>query len=211
MSCCNNSCDPEHEPLPSTVDNFVTQFFGEVTKTCVNGEVVWELPCNLDESIPGYPRQPNEGLACYFSRVLEDISMGGGGGGPVDALLRANNLSDLTNVPTARTNLGLGTMAVQNSSNVSISGGTITNAQIVNPTITGLTLNSATLVSPTITGGNISTSTISGGTIISPTVTNASIVTPTVSGRPRTVLPTESPTRRRSAPPSAAMRAVTAS
>jgi hypothetical protein len=182
MSCCNNSCDPEHEPLPSTVDNFVTQFFGEVTKTCVNGEVVWELPCNLDEGIPGYPRQPNEGLACYFSRVLEDISMGGGGGGPVDALLRSNNLSDLTNVPTARTNLGLGTMAVQNSSNVSISGGTITNAQIVNPTITGLTLNSATLVSPTITGGNISTSTISGGTIISPTVTNASIITPTVTG-----------------------------
>lgn len=182
MSCCNNSCDPEHEPLPSTVDNFVTQFFGEVTKTCVDGQIVWELPCNLDEGIPGYPRVEGEGLACYFARVIEDISMGGGGGGPVDALLRSNNLSDLTNVPTARTNLGLGTMAVQNASNVAISGGTITNAQIVNPTITGLTLNAVNLVAPTITGGNISTSTISGGTIISPTVTNASIVTPTVTG-----------------------------
>lgn len=182
MSCCNNSCDPDHEPLPSTVDNFVTQFFGEVTKTCVDGQVVWELPCNLDEGIPGYPRVEGEGLACYFSRVLEDISMGGGGGGPVDALLRANNLSDLTNVPTARTNLGLGTMATQNATNVAITGGTISNAQIVNPTITGLTLNAVNLVAPTITGANISTSTINGGTIISPTVTNASLITPTVTG-----------------------------
>jgi hypothetical protein len=82
MSCsCNNSCDPEHEPLPSTVDNFVKEFFGQVTKTCVNGEIVWTLPCDLDEGIPGYPRLPDEGLACYFTRVLEAIIAGGGGGG----------------------------------------------------------------------------------------------------------------------------------
>jgi len=155
MSCCNNSCDPDHEPLPSTVDNFVTQFFGEVTKTCVDGQVVWELPCNLDEGIPGYPRVEGEGLACYFSRVLEDISMGGGGGGPVDALLRANNLSDLTNVPTARTNLGLGTMATQNATNVAITGGTISNAQIVNPTITGATINTSNVTGGTITGAAV--------------------------------------------------------
>lgn len=183
MSCsCNNSCDPEHEPLPSTVDNFVTQFFGEVTKTCVDGSIVWTLPCNLDEGIPGYPRQEGEGLACYFSRVLEDISMGGGGGGPVDALLRPNNLSDLTNVPTARSNLGLGSMATQNATNVAITGGSIANAQIINPVITGLTLNSANLVAPTITSALISSSAINGGTITSPTITNAILITPTVTG-----------------------------
>lgn len=184
-SCSSNSCDPANEPLPSTVDNFVTQFFGEVTKTCVDGQIVWELPCNLDEGIPGYPRLPNEGLACYFSRVLEDISMGGGGGGgggPVDALLRSNNLSDLTNVPTARTNLGLGTMAVQNASNVNITGGTITNAQIINPVITGLTLNGATLVAPIISGAVLSTSTFNGGTLVSPTISGATITTPSVAG-----------------------------
>ncbi len=42
------------------------------------------------------------------------------------ALLAANNLSDLTNTATARTNLGLGTMAVQNANAVNITGGTIT-------------------------------------------------------------------------------------
>ncbi|KKU57293.1 MAG: hypothetical protein UX79_C0015G0001, partial [candidate division WWE3 bacterium GW2011_GWB1_47_11] len=37
----------------------------------------------------------------------------------------ANNLSDLNNTTTARTNLGLGTMATQNANAVAISGGTI--------------------------------------------------------------------------------------
>lgn len=82
MSCCESSCDPAHEPLPSALDNFVTQFFGEVTKSCVNGQVVWVLPCNLDTGIEGFPRLENEGLACYFKRALEAVYLGGGAQGP---------------------------------------------------------------------------------------------------------------------------------
>lgn len=82
MSCCPTPCDPAHEPLPSALDNFIDHFFGEVTKSCVDGKVVWVLPCNLDTGITGFPRLENEGLACYFKRVIEDIATGGGAQGP---------------------------------------------------------------------------------------------------------------------------------
>lgn len=81
MSCsscgsdpCNEiTCDPANEPLSSALNNFITAFFGSLTKTCVNNQVVWVLPCDLDSGITGFPRVSGEGLACYFLRVFETI------------------------------------------------------------------------------------------------------------------------------------------
>lgn len=68
---CHAECDPANEPLSSALNNFVTAFFGSVTKTCVNDQVVWSLPCNLDSGAAGFPRNSGEGIACYLLRYVD--------------------------------------------------------------------------------------------------------------------------------------------
>ena len=75
---CGNPCradaknTPQCETLPSQIQNFTDQFFGQVIKTTLNGEVVWSLPCSLDVGLPNNPRGVDEGLACYFLRLFRD-------------------------------------------------------------------------------------------------------------------------------------------
>lgn len=87
MSCNQNPLDPcnrrdcqspcHHEPgtcpelLPTQIDTFVKQFFGEVGKSNVGGSVAWSLPCGLDVGIAANPRLPGESVACYFLRLFE--------------------------------------------------------------------------------------------------------------------------------------------
>lgn len=64
------------ESLPSRVENFTKNFFGDVIRTEVNGQVVWSLPCGLDIGLPANPRGADEGLACYFLRLFNDGIVG---------------------------------------------------------------------------------------------------------------------------------------
>lgn len=88
----------------------------------------------------------------------------------------ANNLDDLSSPATARTNLGLGTMSVQNANTVAITGGSVSGTPIGTPVsasaaVTTLTHSGAefdqtvSLVAPT-TGGAVSLP--PGTTIINP-------------------------------------------
>lgn len=71
---CDNPCNT-HEPckelLPTQIDTFITQFFGQIGKANSNGSVAWTLPCGLGDGIGANPRQPAESLACYFLRLFQ--------------------------------------------------------------------------------------------------------------------------------------------
>lgn len=70
LDCQNN------EPVQSMVQNFITSILGAVEKVEVDGRCVWVLPCDLDGEIPGYAREANEGVLCYFRRILADGIVG---------------------------------------------------------------------------------------------------------------------------------------
>ena len=89
MSCnCNNStysstCCPEvpyptisAESVPSLIDNLVYALYGTINKTIVNGRVVWDIPCdpNNTAEIDGFPRLPDEGLLCYIIRYFDVLA-----------------------------------------------------------------------------------------------------------------------------------------
>src|SRR6266566_1572418 len=80
---CDNPCGhhgPNNssacESLPSQIDNFTLQFFGEVVKTEVDGKGVWSLPCELDQGLPANPRVADEPLGCYILRLFQDGIIG---------------------------------------------------------------------------------------------------------------------------------------
>jgi hypothetical protein len=88
MSCsntnptCLNPCEitalntAACESVPSQIENFTKQFFGEVVKTEVDGVVTWVLPCDLDIGLENNERAQGEGLACYFLRLFQDGIVG---------------------------------------------------------------------------------------------------------------------------------------
>ena len=75
--CLNQTAVSGHnsaacESLASKLGNFTSSFFGVVTKTDVDGKVVWTLPCDLETGLASNPRGFGEGVACYFFRLLYD-------------------------------------------------------------------------------------------------------------------------------------------
>jgi len=107
-------------------------------------------------------------------------------------LIASNNLSDVDDAATARGNLGLDSLAVQNADNVDIRGGDILNVDIQSGTIrasdvvatdiTNCDITSSTLTGGTSTDDTITDATISSSTIASSTISGSSISASTLSG-----------------------------
>jgi hypothetical protein len=92
MSCnCNNStysntCCPDTpypqvspESVPSLISNLVYALYGTINKTVVNGRVVWDIPCdpNNTAEADSIPREEGEGLLCYLLRLFDEYLSGG--------------------------------------------------------------------------------------------------------------------------------------
>jgi hypothetical protein len=84
MSCNNNQnspCCPEipypqisAESVPSLIGNLVYALYGFINKSVVDGRVVWDIPCdpNNTAEFDKIPREEGEGLLCYLLRLFEN-------------------------------------------------------------------------------------------------------------------------------------------
>lgn len=72
--CTCDVCDPNNEPLASALNNFIASFFGSISKTCVDNQVQWILPCDLNTGLAGFERRQGEGVACYLLRLFEFLN-----------------------------------------------------------------------------------------------------------------------------------------
>jgi alpha-tubulin suppressor-like RCC1 family protein len=81
-----------HESVPSLIDNLVNALYGAITKDVSSGKVVWNIPCdpNNTTQIANIPRLENEGLLCYIIRVLDSVI---GGGSAVNPAVSSYNLA----------------------------------------------------------------------------------------------------------------------
>jgi hypothetical protein len=69
-----------HESVPSLIDNLVNALYGQINKNVVGGKVVWNIPCDPNNTAivsPALPRLAGEGLLCYIMRVFQDFLSGG--------------------------------------------------------------------------------------------------------------------------------------
>ena len=100
---------------------------GDSSTKVANTSFVMTAVANLVASAPAALDTLNELAAALGNDASFSTTVSASIGGK---LAKASNLSDLTDASAARTNLGLGSIATQSSSNVSITGGSIDNITI---------------------------------------------------------------------------------
>lgn len=102
-----------------------------VNEGTVGADTAWVLttndPITLDTTSLVFAQFSGPGSTVTWGNVIGTLSNQTDLQAALDSkLVKASNLSDLTSASTARTNLGLGTIATQSAASVTITGGSIT-------------------------------------------------------------------------------------
>ena len=92
-----------NESVPSLIDNLVNALYGTISKTVVDRKVVWDIPCDPDNTATVFdtPRLPGEGLLCYFIRVFnqENLAVQNLSGGSIGSLPYQDGVSSTVFLP----------------------------------------------------------------------------------------------------------------
>jgi len=190
MSCCNNSnpCGTSAantaacETLPSQIENFTLQFFGEVIKTELDGNVTWSLPCNLDVGLENNPRGEAEGLACYFLRLFQDGIIGATGpqGEPGTAGTNGRNAYTVTLASFVQPTLGAPNVNVLTVNNPAILPGIYVFIATSGWYLVNATDNAGTLFLTLVKSADSAPAVITAGKLVVPSgFPGASVVGPT--------------------------------
>jgi hypothetical protein len=130
-----------HESVPSLIDNLVSALYGSITKTVVNRRVVWNIPCdpNNTANINNIPRNAGEGLLCYIIRALNLTGASG--------FVTANGVQTLTNKTLTAPVINGGTINnLTATGTLALPAGSITSTMIANGSISDIDVASTAAI-----------------------------------------------------------------
>ena len=107
------------ESVPSLINNLVSALYGtNVTKSVVNRQVVWNIPCdpNNTAEISWLPRNPGEGLLCYLIRAFNNNLVAPVTVNGVQTLTNKTLTAPVINNPSVFNLVATGTVTLPNGS-----------------------------------------------------------------------------------------------
>jgi hypothetical protein len=160
-----------NESVPSLINNLVSALYGtNVTKTVVNRQVVWNIPCdpNNTAQISDLPREAGEGLLCYMIRAFNNTQVAPVTLGGVQTLTNKTLISPIINSPSVSNLTATGSLTLPSGSvspsYLSAGGPSWNSAGML--TTTGLTVTgSVALPANSVTAGNIADGSITNSDI----------------------------------------------